>query len=148
MDTHVYQIAVKHYGYHTKGKASSALTPKMHAEIARKLQDIWGVYAGWAHCVLFTADLRAFKAYGLEATETVAKEEVVESQTVVKTETEETIVTVVEVKRKKKRKSDVMEENFEVSTVVETVENATGSLGERVKARSRLWTMKRDGGPG
>ncbi|KDQ17927.1 hypothetical protein BOTBODRAFT_29239 [Botryobasidium botryosum FD-172 SS1] len=65
VDTHVYQIAVKHYGFRgTSGKPSS-MTPKMYAQIAEKLASVWGSYAGWAHCVLFTADLKAFSSYGL-----------------------------------------------------------------------------------
>ena len=51
VDTHVYQIAVKHYGMKgpTGGKAS--MTPKLYEDINAKFQGIWGDYAGWAQTV-------------------------------------------------------------------------------------------------
>ncbi|KAF9227507.1 N-glycosylase/DNA lyase [Gyrodon lividus] len=64
VDTHVHQIAMKHYGFRgSKGKV--AMTPKLYAEINSRLADIWGEYAGWAHSVLFTADLKVFSSYGM-----------------------------------------------------------------------------------
>ncbi|KAF8843580.1 DNA glycosylase [Paxillus ammoniavirescens] len=67
VDTHVHQIAMKHYGFHTPGgsKGKVAMTPKLYDEINSKLADIWGDYAGWAHSVLFTADLKVFSLYGM-----------------------------------------------------------------------------------
>jgi N-glycosylase/DNA lyase len=41
------------------------MTPKIYEAVAKKLVETWGDYAGWAHSVLFTADLRAFADYGL-----------------------------------------------------------------------------------
>lgn len=41
------------------------MTPKLYDQISKRLSDIWGEYSGWAHSVLFTADLKAFSAYGL-----------------------------------------------------------------------------------
>ncbi|KAG2111701.1 DNA glycosylase [Suillus discolor] len=68
VDTHVHQIAIKHYGLRTVGgsKGKSAMTPRIYNEVATKLADIWGGYAGWAHTVLFTADLKAFSSFGIE----------------------------------------------------------------------------------
>jgi hypothetical protein len=54
---------MKHYNFRPpgySGKSMPPMTPKLHAEVSSKLQKIWGPYAGWAHSVLFTADLRAF----------------------------------------------------------------------------------------
>ncbi|EAU88821.2 N-glycosylase/DNA lyase [Coprinopsis cinerea okayama7 len=68
VDTHVHQIAVKHYGM--KGNSGkTAMTPKLYDEVNNKLQSLWGDYAGWAHSVLFTADLKAFADYGLDSPE-------------------------------------------------------------------------------
>ncbi|KAH8833708.1 DNA glycosylase [Flagelloscypha sp. PMI_526] len=65
VDTHVHQIAVKHYKL--KGiKAKSALSPKLYDEVANRLAQVWGDYAGWAHVVIFTADLKSFSDYGLD----------------------------------------------------------------------------------
>lgn len=69
VDTHVHQIAVKHYGLKSGAKSSNGktpMTPKIYDEVNTKLVAIWGDYAGWAHSVLFTSDLRAFATYGLE----------------------------------------------------------------------------------
>ncbi|KAF9526960.1 DNA glycosylase [Crepidotus variabilis] len=64
VDTHVYQIAVKHYGLKSsKGKAN--MTPKLYDELSSKFFKIWGEHAGWAHTILFTADLKSFANYGL-----------------------------------------------------------------------------------
>lgn len=43
------------------------MTPKIYEAVGKKLVETWGDYAGWAHSVLFTADLRAFADYGLTA---------------------------------------------------------------------------------
>lgn len=53
VDTHVHQIAVKHYGLPRPGgsKGKATITPKLYQEIATRLEDIWGEYAGWAHSV-------------------------------------------------------------------------------------------------
>ncbi|KAG8931161.1 8-oxoguanine glycosylase ogg1 [Tulasnella sp. 417] len=63
VDTHVYQIAVKHYGLRAPLKAN--MTPVLYAQVAQKLTGVWGDYAGWAHSVMFTADLRSFADFGL-----------------------------------------------------------------------------------
>jgi N-glycosylase/DNA lyase len=53
VDTHVHQIAIKHYGLRTVGgsKRKGVMTPRIYDEVATKLADIWGEYAGWAHSV-------------------------------------------------------------------------------------------------
>lgn len=50
MDTHVHQIAVKHYGLKGAAKAAS-MNPKLYEEVSTKLSAVWGEYAGWAHSV-------------------------------------------------------------------------------------------------
>jgi N-glycosylase/DNA lyase len=52
VDTHVHQIAHKHYGVRmaSGGKAGKVvMTPKLYDEVSTKLADVWGEYAGWAH---------------------------------------------------------------------------------------------------
>ncbi|KAI0664622.1 DNA glycosylase [Cubamyces menziesii] len=67
VDTHVHQIATKHYGL--KGGSKTAnMTPKLYDEVSTKLANVWGEYAGWAHSVLFTSDLKSFASYGLPST--------------------------------------------------------------------------------
>ena len=54
----VWQIAQRDYNF-GKGKHRS-LTPATYDAIGNCFRSLWGKEAGWAHSVLFTADLRAF----------------------------------------------------------------------------------------
>ncbi|KAI0293100.1 DNA glycosylase [Russula brevipes] len=65
VDTHVHQIVVKHYGFRGASGTKQAMSPKLYDAISEKFYNVWGAYAGWAHSVLFTADLKAFSDYGL-----------------------------------------------------------------------------------
>jgi len=84
----VWQIAQRDYKF-GKGKHSS-LTKATYDAVGNRFRSLWGKEAGWAHSVLFTADLRAFSERLLEKTETsvseraikVEKEEVIEVDTV------------------------------------------------------------------
>ncbi|CAO1615287.1 unnamed protein product [Parajaminaea phylloscopi] len=53
VDRHVFQFAARWYG----------LRNAKYEDLATYFRQRWGEYAGWAHSVLFTADLRAFKDY-------------------------------------------------------------------------------------
>ncbi|KAG7447921.1 DNA glycosylase [Guyanagaster necrorhizus] len=66
VDTHVHQIAIKHYGFKGLLKGKSPMTPKLYEEVNSKLVRIWGDYAGWAHSVLFTSDLKSFASYSVQ----------------------------------------------------------------------------------
>ncbi|KAI8989662.1 DNA glycosylase [Trametes punicea] len=65
VDTHVLQIAVKNYG--VKAPKTANMSAKLYDEVSNKLASVWGEYAGWAHSVLFTADLKSFSSYGIAA---------------------------------------------------------------------------------
>lgn len=59
----VWQIAQRDYNFRAKGAGkagSSALTKVTYDAVGDKFRALWGKEAGWAHSVLFTADLRAF----------------------------------------------------------------------------------------
>ncbi|RIA86578.1 DNA glycosylase [Glomus cerebriforme] len=62
VDTHVWQIARKKYGFSakTKGKSNS-LTSRNYEAVGDHFREIFGEYSGWAHSVLFTSDLKAFE---------------------------------------------------------------------------------------
>lgn len=63
VDTHVYQIALR--DYKVRGLKKGALLNKaLYEAVAGYFRQLWGVEAGWAHSVLFTADLRSFKDRG------------------------------------------------------------------------------------
>ena len=58
VDTHVWQIAQRDYKF-GKGKHRS-LTKATYDAVGDHFRSLWGKEAGWAHSVLFAADLRAF----------------------------------------------------------------------------------------
>jgi N-glycosylase/DNA lyase len=100
VDTHVWQIAQRDYKF-GKGKNSS-LTTATYTAVANHFRKLWGKEAGWAHSVLFTADLKAFSE------RLVAKTEIKEEDTKVKVEsgegvTEETTKVKRAVNKKIKR---------------------------------------------
>ncbi|XP_041971960.1 N-glycosylase/DNA lyase isoform X2 [Aricia agestis] len=59
VDTHVYQIAAQNYLPHLRGKKS--VTDKMYTEIGDHFRQLFGDKAGWAHTILFCADLKKFQ---------------------------------------------------------------------------------------
>ncbi|KAK5108841.1 hypothetical protein LTR62_007731 [Meristemomyces frigidus] len=88
VDTHVWQIAQRDYKF-GRGKHSS-LTKATYDAVGDKFRSLWGKEAGWAHSVLFTADLRAFSE------RLVGKVEKKEEEVVVKREEGEEVEEVVE----------------------------------------------------
>ncbi|KAJ0339591.1 hypothetical protein COL922a_004320 [Colletotrichum nupharicola] len=67
VDTHVWQIAQRDYKF---GKVKTKTFNKtMYDAVGDHFRGLWGKYAGWAHSVLFTADLKTFSE------RTVKKEE-------------------------------------------------------------------------
>ncbi|KAL0063738.1 8-oxoguanine glycosylase ogg1 [Marasmius tenuissimus] len=137
-DTHVHQIAVKHYGVKSSS-GKSTMSPKLYEEINTKLVNVWGPYAGWAHSVgivvveiclivdsqiptkvLFTSDLKSFSSYGVTPTpspQTSPKKRARQTQ-----ESEQTSLPIV---------TDTTKLVTSESVVVEA------SVAERVKRRRR-----------
>lgn len=58
VDTHVWQIAQRDYKF-GKGKHKS-LTKATYDAVGDYFRQLWGKEAGWAHSVLFAADLKTF----------------------------------------------------------------------------------------
>lgn len=58
VDTHVWQFAQRDYKF-GKGKHKS-LTKATYDAIGDHFRELWGKEAGWAHSVLFAADLKTF----------------------------------------------------------------------------------------
>ncbi|KAF2654172.1 hypothetical protein K491DRAFT_717345 [Lophiostoma macrostomum CBS 122681] len=90
VDTHVWQIAQRDYKF-GRGKHSS-LTAATYTAVANHFRKLWGKEAGWAHSVLFTADLKAFSE------RLVAKTEVKEETTIVKEELDAGVAQVSKIK--------------------------------------------------
>ncbi|KAK6519530.1 8-oxoguanine glycosylase ogg1 [Arthrobotrys megalospora] len=123
VDTHVWQIATRDYKF-GKGKHRS-LTPAIYEAVGDLFRDLWGDEAGWAHSVLFTADLRTFSDR-LENTKTTTT---VKSKTKVK----------VEVKEEEEEEEGVKVEEVK-EEVVKTIEKRVrkrGANGE-VKAEATV----------
>ena len=57
VDTHVWQIAQRDYKF---GKKAKTFNKVMYDAVGDHFRGLWGKYAGWAHSVLFTADLKQF----------------------------------------------------------------------------------------
>ena len=90
VDTHVWQIAQRDYKF-GRGKKSATLSKAMYDAVGDHFRELWGEQAGWAHSVLFTADLRTFADRAAGSVR--VKEESVETK--VKPEDEEIDATVV-----------------------------------------------------
>ncbi|XP_064457023.1 N-glycosylase/DNA lyase-like [Ornithodoros turicata] len=65
VDTHVWQIAVRDYLPHLS--KNKTLTDKAYKEVGNFFREKFGPYAGWAHSVLFAADLKPSKARAKES---------------------------------------------------------------------------------
>ncbi|CAN8098598.1 unnamed protein product [Discula destructiva] len=65
VDTHVWQIAMRDYKFGGRSK-NKTLTKAMYDAVGDHFRDLWGEQAGWAHSVLFTADLKTFSDRGVE----------------------------------------------------------------------------------
>ncbi|XP_072176763.1 N-glycosylase/DNA lyase-like [Diadema setosum] len=59
VDTHVWQIAAR--DYMTSLQKTKSLTDRTYREIGDFFRELFGEYAGWAHSVLFSADLKKFQ---------------------------------------------------------------------------------------
>jgi len=59
VDTHMYQIASRLYLH--KLPKQKTVTDKVYNEIGDHFRNLYGPLAGWAHTVLFCADLKKFK---------------------------------------------------------------------------------------
>ncbi|CAH0049775.1 unnamed protein product [Clonostachys solani] len=83
VDTHVWQIAQRDYKF---GKKAKTFNKAMYDAVGDHFRDLWGKYAGWAHSVLFTADLKAFSDRSVVKEETHGvsiKEELIETNGIV-----------------------------------------------------------------
>lgn len=122
VDTHVWQIAQRDYKF-GKGKHSS-LTKATYDAVANHFRKLWGKEAGWAHSVLFTADLRTF-AERL----TVKVETSVEGDSGSKTTEKKTVQRVT---LKREPEDEVPKSAVEIEQVVTSTDSS-----DRVKRRRR-----------
>ncbi|KAH7379155.1 DNA glycosylase [Phaeosphaeria sp. MPI-PUGE-AT-0046c] len=117
VDTHVWQIAQRDYKF-GKGKNSS-MTAATYTAVGNHFRKLWGKEAGWAHSVLFTADLRAFSE------RLVAKIEVKEEDVVIKKEGEDLVIEDIVQKETVKRKRIKQEPQEDEHQVVQVKQEVT-----------------------
>jgi len=126
-DYKVWQIAQRDYKF-GRGKHSS-LTKATYDAVGNKFRSLWGKEAGWAHSVLFTADLRAF------AERLVAKKEVKEEdETIVKVEEDSTSEPKMVEKETTMLVKKVKREAEEEKTLIEVTQNVVRKSKRRKKA--------------
>ena len=75
VDTHVWQIAQRDYGF-GKGGKTKTLTKATYDAVGEHFRKVFGKEAGWAHSVLFAADLKVFEERTVVKKEKVVKQEV------------------------------------------------------------------------
>lgn len=111
VDTHVWQIAQRDYKF-GKGKHKS-LTKATYDAVGDHFRDLWGKEAGWAHSVLFAADLKTFSE------RLATKVEVSFDKVKIKREDEEVLVESTVVVKRKYDLDEVKEEFQEKNMTVE-----------------------------
>ncbi|KAG0270097.1 8-oxoguanine glycosylase ogg1 [Linnemannia exigua] len=134
VDTHVWQIAMRDYRFRFEGKAlPKAITPAIYKAVGRHFVDLFGGYAGWAHSVLFAADLRSIEG------------RVKEDPDVVKVEAEEgdekvdSLVLKVEVTEEEEVEETVVkvEEHIKEIKLEDSVAGSSLSTGRRSSKRRK-----------
>lgn len=120
VDTHVLQIAQRDYRFGKKGPKT--INKAMYDAIGDHFRSIWGKYAGWAHSVLFTADLREFSGR--------MKEEKIKEQS----PKEETLASPEKPNRKRKATVEI-EKRIHVKKEEDMEENAILEIDTTIKRR-------------
>lgn len=109
VDTHVWQIAQRDYKF---GKVKTKTFNKvLYDAVGDHFRELWGDEAGWAHSVLFTADLKTF------SDQAAAKPEAADAVVEIKKEKTEILqISTSDSSRKRRRavSSIVIEEKVEV----------------------------------
>ena len=124
VDTHVWQIAQRDYKF---GKTKTKTFNKvMYEAVGDHFRELFGDYAGWAHSVLFTADLRTF------ADQAIVKKE---NKEVKQEEDLADGVKLVTKKRKQVVKFEVKTED-EVGTMADIADATNGDGNKRRRTRS------------
>ncbi|TGZ81775.1 N-glycosylase/DNA lyase [Ascodesmis nigricans] len=136
VDTHVWQIAQRDYKF--KGVKGKTLNKTTYDAIGDHFRKLWGEEAGWAHSVLFTADLKAFSEVKNETTVVstkavlTAQVETLMQNTSIK---QEQSMMTAETSRKRVKREDVEEKEGEKEINDGVAE--TSSLVDRIKRRRR-----------
>lgn len=132
VDTHVWQIAVRDYRFRFEGKAPKTISPAIYKAVGRHFVDLFGGYAGWAHSVLFAADLRTIEGRVKEDPDAIKVEVLEEDERVVlKVEVKEELVVV----KQEVEEETVVAERIEDIKLEDPLDEA--SKGRRVSKRRK-----------
>ncbi|KAI8074802.1 DNA glycosylase [Gongronella butleri] len=66
VDTHVWQIATRDYGF-SKKSTTKTMSPALYKDIGDHFRKLFGSFSGWAHSVLFSAELKVFESKLVDA---------------------------------------------------------------------------------
>lgn len=136
VDTHVWQIAVRDYKF---GKGKGTMTKALYDAVGDKFRELWGKEAGWAHSVLFTADLRDFreKIVKVEIAEMVEDE----AGVIVKKEDVDGEESVLETSLPKKRSGATRQGEYSVKTKVVVEKHVKRRADEDVRMTEEAQDM-------
>lgn len=121
VDTHVWQIAMRDYKFGGKAK-NKTLTKALYSAVGDHFRGLWGSQAGWAHSVLFTADLRAFSDRLVEKPAEKTEDDADIKAVKVETKDDVALVAPVTTSAMRKRKSVVVTETVKVEVKEEVKE--------------------------
>lgn len=127
VDTHVWQIAMRDYKFGGKSK-NKTLTKAMYDAVGDHFRDLWGNQAGWAHSVLFTADLKTFSDRAVKKLE--------EEDIKVETEVTEHVTVVTPAPTPSKRKRQVKTEEVKIKVEVEEPLDAVSTVRRSKRRRT------------
>jgi N-glycosylase/DNA lyase len=141
VDTHVWQIAMRDYRFRFEGKTPKAISPAIYKAVGRHFVDLFGGYAGWAHSVLFAADLRTIEGRVKEDPDVVKQEIQDEDERAtfkveVKAEEDERLV-VVKQEVKEEEEEAVVVEHIKDIKLEDASKDELLSTGRRVSKRRK-----------
>lgn len=131
VDTHVWQIAQRDYKF---GRTYKTLNKTAYEAVGNFFRDTWGGHAGWAHSVLFTADLRDLNN-GMNRTSSAKPDEKFHTNLIKKEKLETTQIKQSAKPAKRKVESDPNKENQVMSIKLEGTQE---SVSERLKKRRNV----------
>lgn len=130
VDTHVWQIAQRDYKF---GKKAKTFNKAMYDAVGDHFRTLWGKHAGWAHSVLFTADLREFA----DRSPTKTESRIVNLEEVSIEETQGSALSSTPTRKRKATVKTEVKTEVEVAQVSDVPFQAVDASTKRRRTRSR-----------
>ncbi|KAF9436538.1 Carbon-nitrogen hydrolase [Entomortierella beljakovae] len=134
VDTHVWQIALRDYKFRFEGKIPKTISPAIYKAVGKHFVNLFGEYSGWAHSVLFAADLRTIEGVVKEESGSIImiKEEIIDDEATIlsKIVKEEDVVKLEEQETRDAGKglSDIKLEDSSIQPKLSTVKIAVAQF--------------------